>query len=911
MNNEYEYIEDSSSIGVKAIESITGGGLYRVDLDKNQMWLSENCSKMFNAGGNSIKISLDDHVKSVSTSKLLINGQYIDMREIGDFYDIYKLRGVTEDKKDSFESVVNTPYGNIYIKNAYNVYVKDKKPAYIEGLIFDVTEEFKAKETTLKLTKSLKVGNISNWEYDVEKDQVWVSKNVADGMNLPGANINGLILNKAQYCKLYENMTFTTKDGLKRFEDYGFDFFEMWSIDEYNSDKKYVIEYYFDLNGQRIYNASIGSLIIVDGKVVKMIGISHNITNYKQKEVELKKAYEKLKMAEEINETGSWEIDFIKETIWCSSYTAKINGIKTDNHIKMELMQFAKLSAGMKKSIRRKDGIEYRNFTELLKLFIQEGKKDGDIYTLEYEVIQESGEVDYWKSVIKINFQGGKLHKLHVTSSNITVEKLKEHELIKAIEVAEAATSQQSRFVANMSHEIRTPLNAILGYAEIMKEQNSDKKMDTYLKSIDTAGNSLLSLVNDILDYSKVKANKFTATYIPALIGGFCEELKVLFYHKISRKNLDFDIIYDTDLPTFMLPVATIRQVMINILGNASKFTHEGSIILKAKAKENESGKYDIDISVRDTGIGIPKDKLDSIFKEFEQADTSHEKEGTGLGLALSLNFAKLVGGRVSVESLVGEGSIFTLHLKDIGIASDEMQLQHNSGMNDKIKFFGQRALILDDIADNREVLLAHCDHLNLESKAFEEGSHALKSLDGFKPDIILTDLRMPSMDGEEFAKNVRALDDFKSIPIICITASINPEENYHLENFNDVLNKPIGSHKLSATLSKYLKFDTIVADASLEQEFNLQTAFRNLTMKDEEFERFKKNIYGDIVKMKTAFNPKKVKEVAEALEIFANDTDNKELKEIVVHLEEYCDALDVSNIIECVILINKFIETR
>lgn len=208
------------------------------------------------------------------------------MSQVGDFYDIYKLNGLTESKKDFFESITETPQGKLYIKNSYEINVTDNQQIYIKGIILNVTEECKTKETTRKLTTSLKVGNISNWEYDVEQDQVWISKHIADIMQIPGSNINGVILNKEQYCKLYENMTFTTKDGLKTFEDYDFNFLKMWSIDDTSLLKDtYKVEFYNKFMDRTLINTA--KPIIEDGKLIKFIGSTKDITIERDREKEL------------------------------------------------------------------------------------------------------------------------------------------------------------------------------------------------------------------------------------------------------------------------------------------------------------------------------------------------------------------------------------------------------------------------------------------------------------------------------------------------------------------------------------------------------------------------------------------------------------------------------------------------
>lgn len=475
---------------------------------------------------------------------------------------------------------------------------------------------------------------------------------------------------------------------------------------------------------------------------------------------------------------------------------------------------------------------------------------------------------------------------------SIAVEKQKEKEveLIKARLIAEEASDSQSRFVANMSHEIRTPLNAILGYVEILKEYNQDVKLEHYLDAIDSSGNVLLDIVTDILDFAKIKAGKYTASYMPCNIGDFLEEIEILFWQKINDKDLDFELIYDIDQPTFSLPVSIIRQIAINIVGNAIKFTNAGSIIIKAVCIEN-NGKYNIDIIVADTGIGIAHDKKAFIFKEFEQADESHAKVGTGLGLAISNKFAEIIGGSIEVESEIGEGSIFTLKLRDINTVDCDMESTYDRNEEIDFQFLSQKAMIVDDIKNNREVIKAHCDKLNLTTKTYESGKKALKNIEIFNPDIILTDLRMPEVNGEEFAKYVR--NQRPNIPIICITASINPREKYDLKDFNDIIGKPISSSRLAKTMAKYLKTE--------KENENTKTVnmFGHVNLTSDEFSEFLSRCYLDCKTQKIGMNPKKIKTLSEKIIAFGKEIENDNLVKIGEDLIVSGERVDIAKIIE------------
>jgi signal transduction histidine kinase len=262
-------------------------------------------------------------------------------------------------------------------------------------------------------------------------------------------------------------------------------------------------------------------------------------------------------------------------------------------------------------------------------------------------------------------------------SREIKERKKIEEELKKAKEDAESASRSKSEFLANMSHEIRTPMNAIIGFTELLEEQVKEPHLRSYVKTIKSAGNTLLMLINDILDLSKVEAGKMQLQKVPTNLYELFHEIGAIFSVTMKKKGLQLEIDIDETMPKHLLLDATrIRQIIFNLIGNAVKFTEKGSIKLSLKTVsiDDYNAKIDIIISVKDSGVGIPNDQLQKIFEAFEQKDGQDNKKygGTGLGLAISKRLTEMMGGDISVVSQEGVGSEFIIKLYRIDIVSPQ-----------------------------------------------------------------------------------------------------------------------------------------------------------------------------------------------------------------------------------------------
>ncbi|MCW7468679.1 PAS domain-containing protein [Leptospira kanakyensis] len=560
--------------------------------------------------------------------------------------------------------------------------------------------------------------------------------------------------------------------------------------------------------GTKVWTTAL-TPIEVDGKFKFIIGASKDITEQKRAESALKESNERYALILEVSSDGWFDWDLTNDSVIYSRRW----WLEFGNDEKPENVQISYW-----KSLIHPDDQEW--VSEFLDNIMHSQR---ETFEFSFQMKKRKGNYAHVLSrcYIQRDASGNKIRMVGSNSDLTEIKKI-EYTLRKAKEMAEAANLAKGNFLANMSHEIRTPLNGIIGFTELLLHASLTDEQKEYLRSIYLSGKSLLSLVNQILDFSKIDSGKMDLELISTDLIDLVRSTVDLFQISAASQAILLKLNLDPALPKFVsLDPLRVRQVLSNLIGNAIKFTHEGEVVVSVKPIKGSDDIIDIEFSVADTGIGIDISSQTKLFDSFSQADTSITRKygGTGLGLTITSELIQKMNSHLRFESELGKGSTFyfvlTLHVNSSGSVSSNLFEEKQSTPDESIivenNLIQNDILIVEDNDLNKRLLskMLLKRYPNIQLRYAVDGADAVNQFQKKIPDLIFMDLQMPVMDGYTATVEIRTLEKKLDIrtPIVALTAGafFSVKDTAMESGMDDFLTKPISSADLYFTIEKWL----------------------------------------------------------------------------------------------------------
>lgn len=665
----------------------------------------------------------------------------------------------------------------------YPIYDEKGKIAQIGGIAQDITEKKQAEEklrlSELRLSASLDASEIGTWSWDIPEDFVQFDEGWA---KIIGYDISEVDVSmRAWEKRVHENDIKNIYDALQlHFKN---------KIPLFQADYRCLHK-----RGHWVWISAKGRVTERDkkGNAVHMIGTMQDISSSKMAESRL--AVSEANLSSLINNTDQ-----------------PITSIDKN-------YQIITVNKPFKNAFKAITGQDIKPGDSAIELLTQnenffskeiyDRALSGERFSMDNIIpMPDKTYIHYTTSFNPIIDNKNEVIGFSTFSKDITHIKEVETALITAKEKAENIAIEKSQFLSMMSHEIRTPLNAVIGMTYLLMQENPRPDQEEKLKTLHFSANTLLSLINDILDFNKIESGKVEFEEVSFNLSELIKSIQKTFNYKAIEKEIQLNFIVDPDIPTMLIgdPVR-LSQILINLIGNAIKFTEKGSVTTEVYVDSSYEDDYVISFSVTDTGIGIQKDKLETIFDLFTQAssDTTRKFGGTGLGLAITKKLLELQESKINVESTPGHGSTFYFKLKFSKSQYHTENIFYKDPSIDKEEknLFGVDILIVEDNAINRFVATEflrkwHAGHIDYA----ENGLEGYKKVQETHYDVVLMDLQMPEMDGYETSRRIRALKEekYQKLPIIALTASalLDVKKQVFNAGMNDYVTKPFSPNEL------------------------------------------------------------------------------------------------------------------
>ena len=584
-------------------------------------------------------------------------------------------------------------------------------------------------------------------------------------------------------------------------------------INEYLAIKKDNSRIYVDLNASVLFDSN--------GLPSNVLFVERDITERKQTEEALRESQALYHSFVEHMPAGVFRKDSEGRFNFVNSLFCKLKGLSANEIIGKTIKELSDYEETLEAGSNRE--IMHRQKTVLVSdeaTHHDEIMHSGKPIEIEEFYTYADGTFKYLDVVKSPVFSAtGKVIGSQGIQFDITELKKMEEVLLKAKQEAESANKSKSLFLENMSHEIRTPLNAIIGFSQLM---NRDKLLTDsqreYNVSIIRAGEHLLLLINDILELSKIEAGRVVLNPTNIDLHALFEDIQIIFKENLRSKNLQFIFETAEDLPSCVrVDEHRLRQIFINLVGNAVKFTEQGGIAVRVRVDKSNKDTMMLVVEIQDSGPGISEEELVKLFKNFEQTSTGIKKgSGTGLGLALSRELAILMGGDITVSSQVGKGSVFTfrVEVKEGKFEVDEKTISKHVVCIDKGRKT-YRILCVDDKEENLKVVVNLLKLVGFETNEAVDGSDAIAKFEEWSPDLILMDMRMPVMDGYEATRRIKSMEKGQQTPIVALTASSFEEERMEMAilGMQGYIRKPFNENELFDTIAEILDIKYIYED--------------------------------------------------------------------------------------------------